>query len=279
MPYLYSHRKLVSATAIAILLMAAVAAGVCGATSAITRLKFIPAPSEQFGWRRVGSLPLSDAQAAARVVPRAEQVPENAQANDYVPTEAELAAFHAAEKGTGWVYSAYVTGTPGIKDPSTDDLIQWAAAKWGIPTEWLRALCYGESNWSQAHVTDNRKVSKEWYALYPPQARIAGSNEEEVYESMGITSLKWMPEGSEPPGTEPLRWKSTAFNLDFLASQLRYYYDGLATWVKGSYREGEAWNSVAAWFEPAPWKGSQQVWYIDYLKRILEEKPWDSPNF
>jgi hypothetical protein len=264
---------------IVVLVLAAGGAAVLGATARTVRLNFKPAPGEQTAWRPVGSLPLSDAEAAARVVRRPEQRPENAAANDYVPNEAQLQAFHEAEKGTGWIYSAYVTGRPGLADPSTDDLIQWAAAKWGIPTEWLRALAYGESGWNQAHVTDQRKVSKEWYGLYPPQARIAGSNEEEVYESMGITSLKWMPEGNQPPGTEPLRWKSTAFNLDFLGSQLRYYYNGLATWIKGGYRAGDAWNSVAAWFEPTPWRGKEQVWYIDYLKRILGEKPWLSPNF
>lgn len=261
------------------LVLAAVGAAVVGATAPRARLSFKPAPSEQQTWRSVGSLPLSDAEAAARVVPRAEQRSENTQANDFVPSNAELQAFHEAEKGTGWIYSAYVTGRPGLSKPSTDELIQWAAAKWGIPVEWLRALCYGESGWNQAHVTDARKVSKEWYGLYPPQAQIAGSNEEEVYESMGITSLKWMPEGDQPPGTEPLRWKSTAFNLDFLGSQLRYYYNGLATWIKGGYRAGEAWSSVASWFEPTPWRGKEQTWYVNYLKRILGEKPWLSPNF
>lgn len=264
---------------VAVLGLAAVGAAVVWATVARTRLNFKPARTEQTTWRAVGSLPLSDAEAAARVVPRPEQHPENAEANDFVPSDAELRAFHEAEKGTGWIYSAYVTGRPGLSKPSTDDLIQWAAAKWGIPTEWLRALCYGESGGNQAHVTDARKVSKEWYALYPPQARIAGSDESEVYESMGITSLKWMPEGDQPPGTEPLRWKSTAFNLDFLGSQLRYYYNGLATWIKGGYRAGEAWNSVAAWFEPTPWRGKEQAWYISYLKRILNEKPWLYANF
>lgn len=274
-----SRRRTIAAVTIAALLAAAVAAGVLGATAPITRLRFAAARSEQTSWRPVGSLPLSDAEAAARVVPRPEQVPENKAANEYVPSEAELAAFHQAERPTGWIYSAYVTGRPGLVKPTTDELIQWAAAKWGIPTEWLRALCYGESNWRQSHVTDQRRVPKSWYTLYPPQARIAGSNEEEVYESMGITSLKWTPEGQEPPGTEPLRWKSTAFNLDFLGSQLRYYYNGLATWIKDGYRAGEAWNSVAAWFEPTPWKGSQQAWYIAYLQRILREKPWLSVNF
>ncbi len=273
------HRKLAAAVAIAALLSAAAAAGVLGATATPVHLRFTPAASEQTTWRRVGSLPLSDREAAARVVPRREQVSENTAANDYIPTNSQLAAFHKAEAKTGWIYSAYVTGRPGLVKPTTDELIQWAAAKWGIPAEVLRALCYGESNWKQSHVTDARHVSKTWYRAYPPQARIGGSNEEEVYESMGITSLKWMPEGLEPPGTEPLRWKSTAFNLDFLGSQFRYYYNGLATWIGAGYEAGDAWNSIAAWFEPSPWKGSQQDWYISYLQRIMGEKPWLSPNF
>ena len=32
-------------------------------------------------------------------------------------------------------YLQYVDGRDGMTDPSTDDLIQWAAHKWGIPGE------------------------------------------------------------------------------------------------------------------------------------------------
>ena len=36
-------------------------------------------------------------------------------------------------------YYRYVDGRDGLLRPSTDDLIQWAAHKWGIPENWLRA--------------------------------------------------------------------------------------------------------------------------------------------
>ena len=78
---------------VAILGLAAVGAAVVWATTARTRLSFTPARTEQTSWRPVGSLPLSDAEAAARVFARPEQHPENAEANDFVPSDAELAAW------------------------------------------------------------------------------------------------------------------------------------------------------------------------------------------
>ena len=44
-------------------------------------------------------------------------------------------------------------------------------------------------------------------------------------------------------GTEPLRWRSTAFNLDVYGATLRYYYDGRCSWCGPGYAPGQSWNS------------------------------------
>ena len=77
----------------------------------------------------------------------------------------------------------------------------------------------------------------------------------EVYESLGLMQIKWRPDGSLHPGTEPLRWKSTAFNADYHAAMVRFFYDGGArSWYGhgSSYGPGQAWNSVGAWYQPTP---------------------------
>ncbi len=231
-------------------------------------------PGEQMTWRPVGSLPLSDAEAAARVIRRPEQRPDNVAANDYVPTNEELAAFHSAAKEFSPL-SVYVDGRDGLTDPSTDDLIQWASLKWGIPTDWLRAEYVMESDWRQSNLGDLAQVSPEWWAQYPAVAQRAS---DEVYESMGITQIKWKPT-DEDPGTEPLRWKSTAFNVDYQASVVRYYYDGYCRWCSAGYGSGQQWNSIGAWYEPSPWDNAGAQAYVASVQTILSEKPWLLPSF
>src|SRR5436309_5856376 len=58
-------------------------------------------PHAQTTWAPVGSRPLADGAAAALVTHRPEVRAGNAGANAYVPSDAELAAFHAAHNSYG----------------------------------------------------------------------------------------------------------------------------------------------------------------------------------
>jgi hypothetical protein len=240
-------------------------------------------PSGRDGWPRVGSKPLSDRQAAALVRHRREVRPDNVAANDYVPTRAQLRAFHAALNDGGdradvdVPERVYVTGRPGLRHPSTDDLIQWASYKWGIPTNWIRAEAIAESDWHQSGMGDRTTVPADWYALYPPQSRIAGTSD--VYQSMGIMSVRWQPNGADDSGTEPLRWKSVAFNLDIYAATVRYYYDGFCNWCGAGYSAGQTWNSIGAWYNPSPWRNSGADAYIASVKHLLATRAWTHRGF
>jgi hypothetical protein len=167
----------------------------------------------------------------------------------------------------------HVTGRPGLTDPSTDDLIQWAAHKWGIPEDLMRAQMVTESSWRQSTLGDRASVPPEWYAQYPAQAQIPGTSD--VYQSMGIAQVKWRPDNSLHTGTEPLRWKSVAFNLDFYAATVRYYYDGLCRWCTAGYGAGQDWNSVGAWFNPQPWLNPGQLDYIQKVMGNLAARTWE----
>jgi hypothetical protein len=224
---------------------------------------------------------LSDTEAAAAVTHKREQRPSNIPANNYVPSATELQTFHRAsreqENPVKNPLNRYVDGLDGMRRPSTDDLIQWGAHKWGIPEDWLRAQYAQESNWEEGHLGDRARVSNEWYGLYPLQARIPNSSD--VYQSMGITQVKWVPDGSIGGGTEPLRWKSTAFNIDYQAAEVRYYFDGYCGFCRAGYGAGQQWNSIGAWYQPYPWLNPRAQWYIGEVQRTLSQKPWLSPKF
>jgi hypothetical protein len=236
----------------------------------------------QTTWNAVGTPPLSDAQAAALVTHKPEQRPANVAANNYVPSPAELQSFYTAVNQSGQTavqetpLNIYVDGLDGMTSPSTDDLIQWGAHKWGIPEDWLRAEYVLESYWGQAVLGDRARVSASWYTQYPSQARLGGN---EVFETMGITGVKWKPDNSVGGGTEQLRWRSTAFNIDYQAASVRYYYDGYCSWCTSGYSSGQQWNSIGAWYEPYPWVNTGAQSYIASVQKILSEKPWLSSSF
>jgi hypothetical protein len=170
---------------------------------------------------------------------------------------------------------AYVTGRSGLTSPSTDDLIQQTAQKWGIPEDWVRAEMVKESRWNHSQLGDRRTVANP--LLYPAHSRIAGTSD--VWESLGITQVKWRPDNSVGNGSEPLRWKSTAFNLDFYAATVRYYYDGLCSWCSTGYTAGQQWNSIGAWFQPSPWANSGAQSYVESVKTYLTNRTWAQAGF
>lgn len=226
-----------------------------------------PVPGPAASWRAVGSPPLSDGAAKALVTPRAETRPANAAANHYVPSGLELAAFHSA--GSFNPLEKYVSG--GFAG-TTDEILQWGAHKWGIPEDVMRAVAVTESWWRQEGMGDRRDGVNA--ALYPAQSRISASA---VYETLGLMQVKWRPDQSLHAGTEPLRWKSTPFNVDYWGASIRYYYDGLCDWCGSGYGPGQDWNSVGAWFSPSPWAGSQS--YVNQVKDHVAARTWERPGF
>ncbi len=233
-------------------------------------------------WR--ASAPLADVQAAGRVARAAEIRPENGAANRYRPSAAELEAFHASRFGAGPnagkvadVLIPQRRHVTGAFTGTTDEILQWAAHKWGIPEDVLRAVAHQESTWRQATLGDRSKVSD--VRAYPRQARISAT---EVYESMGLMQIKWRADGSLNPGTEPLRWKSTAFNVDYYGALIRFYFDGSADpWFSStsSYGAGQGWESIGAWYQPTPWRNSGQLAYIEKVKAKVAKRTWTQPSF
>lgn len=244
------------------------------------------APFAQTAWAPVGATPLPDAAAARLVARRPELRAANTAANRYVPSDAELAAFHAARDSYGEAEASfnplrrYVTGRPSLADPSTDDLIQWAAHKWGIPEDIVRAQMAIESWWRQSAMGDLTPESDP--GAFPAFSCPAGGSS--CYESLGLAQIRWRPDGSLNPGSEPLRWRSTAFNLDVYGANIRFFYDGYAAaWGAGmtdrGYTAGQDWMSIGAHFNPYPWDNPGQRDYIAKVKAYLAQRIWETPDF
>lgn len=203
--------------------------------------------------------------------------------NFYVPTPAEITAFLAAKGTDGILNSARpylnkVTGNPGMT-LTTEELMQFYSHKWGIPTDWIRALCVIASNWFQTAINGETTLTTSLvnnvaasFAAAPSYARLNDGKNNGIYTKLGITQVKQYLINSGTgvqggwPGTEPLRWKSTAFALDFCCAIIRIFYDNPSgqglTWGGSTYVTGESqgrgvdqytgtaaqWAAMAAWF-------------------------------
>lgn len=221
---------------VALLLAAAVAAAVA--------VLVVARPRDDAG------TPRSDAQAAA-LVERSPFEPrrENAAANRRTPSAGELAAFRAANETVHDedAVTGDFTGT-------TDEIIQWAAAKWRLPVDVLRAVASQESTWRMSKVGD------------------AG-------QSFGLFQIKRTVHG----GTWPLSRQSTAFNADYYGAVLRTYLDGHAPWVEDvehgrPYRRGDLWGAVGAHFA-GRWWTAPAVDYIAKVRARLATRDWERPGY
>jgi hypothetical protein len=202
--------------------------------------------------RPPGAAVLTDS-AAACLVRRSAFEPRaaNGPFNQRVATSDELRHFRALN---GLPVSARWRVTGNFRG-TTDEIIQWAAWKWGINADVLRAIATRESDWRQSFVGDGGR-------------------------SVGLMQVKV----TASPGTGTVARQSTAFNLDFYGAVFREYYDGAATWlnsVSGNgrpYHAGDFWGSVGAWFS-GRWRDEGARRYISQIQSELARRAWLTPGF
>ena len=137
---------------------------------------------------------------------------------------------------------------------TTDEVLQWAAAKWGFEADLLRAVAVAESGWRQGFVGDRG-------------------------ESFGLMQVR----RTYHTGTFPLARESLAFNADYYGAVLRYYFDGCASWLNDEargerYAAGDVWGSVGAWFA-GRWRTPEAESYIGRVRRARADRAWTTDTF
>jgi hypothetical protein len=164
--------------------------------------------------------------------------PGNRVFNYTIPTTSQLDAFWRSNTNP---YRYHVTGH---FRGTTDEIMQWAAWKWGIDANVLRAVAAVESWWRQQEVGNDGTA-------------------------FGLTQIR----STSDPGTWPLSQESTAFNVDYYGAIFRYYYDGRARWLGNGYRAGDVWGSIGAHYAGDWWSASAR-WYVAKVQRYLRERIW-----
>lgn len=202
----------------------------------------------------------SGAACAQQVRPTRETIPENAQWNARVGVSVDGTTY-LSDRINGTEYEARIDGN---FVGTTDEIIQWAACKWGIDEDHVRAQALIESSWFAGKLGD------------------CDSNTIETTQgcaSVGLLQIRGADVTPVHPGTLPWAWESTAFNLDYALAVHRACFEGAETWLAGespnglSYRAGDLMGCSGRWFS-GDWYSDSAINYIAGLETALSQRRW-----
>jgi hypothetical protein len=188
---------------------------------------------------------------------------------------------------------------------TTDEIIQWAACKWGLPDNYLRAEADTESTWFQYDTYPSGRCVDmygcgDWFSSEAYTARKTYCNElatvggydyqkdygdglcPKTFSIIGIMSW-WNPSwglnwAGNQNGTFPFTRNSTAMAMDYMASQIRGCYEGWQWELGSSYKAGDLWGCAGAWYSGG-WHDSGATTYISHVQANESAEPWLTTSF
>lgn len=184
---------------------------------------------------------------------------------------------------------------------TTDEIFQWAACKWGIADNVLRAIAVRESTWYQYEIYPSGRCVTDWgcgdmvdhatratrtYCSaisrkgHDYQADYGAGLCPETFSIAGVMSWEnpdWGRMRANQNGTFPFNRNSTAFAVDYLAANLRGCYEGWEPWLSGAgpvaYKAGDLWGCVGNWYA-GEWRTHRALGYIHRVRRELRHRTW-----
>jgi autotransporter family porin len=139
---------------------------------------------------------------------------------------------------------------------TTDEILQWAACKWGIDEDVVRAQIAKESWWHMSTVGDNGESFGLGQVRVPYHGTAFANNNAKV---------------------------SSAYNVDYTYAVWRECYEGRLGWLNdvehtGTYAAGDANGCLGVWFA-GRWRTADANTYIAAVQSYLSERVWESANF
>jgi hypothetical protein len=157
---------------------------------------------------------------------------------------------------------------------TTQEVLRWAACKWGIDQNIVFAQAAVESWWRQTTKGD-------WETSGCPPGHGPGKDGRAGLcpQSWGILQNRYPFEKQSWPGIA----RSTAMNADTAYAIWRSCFDGYETWLNtvqhnGRYHSGDAWGCVGRWFAGRWHTGPAQT-YIRKVQSYLRQRIWTTKDF
>jgi hypothetical protein len=238
--------------------------------------------------------------------------PDNTKRNQVMLDPAAVhAAFAARTRAAAGTYdprwdSWLLPRVDGQFTGTTDEIFQWAACKWGLPDDLLRAIAVRESTWYQyltypsgrpvlnygsgdlfAAASAASRVYCDLVARfgYDYQRDLGAGICPKTFSIVGVMSWQdpgWGSWSDNQNGTFPSNRNSTAFAVDYLGSQLRGCYEGWEFWLKGSgartYAAGDLWGCVGVWYAGA-WHSAAADGYAGRVRTEFTTRRWLDPSW
>jgi hypothetical protein len=194
---------------------------------------------------------------------------------------------------------------------TTDEIFQWAACKWGLPDDLLRAIAVRESGWHQYDTYrrgrcvvhygcgDTFNAASPASDAYCATVALDGYDYRpdfrdrtcpKTFSIVGVMSWQdpaWGPFVDNQNGTFPYNRDSTAFAVDYLGASLRGCFQGWESWLRGSgasatgrapYRGGDLFGCVGSWYA-GEWRTPRANGYIDRVQVAMRTRPWLDPDW
>ena len=226
-------------------------------TSTSTTTTTVPAPSGgRFPTLPVGAALPSEAECASRVRPAAEIRPQNA-------------TFNARRGSSPHSENPRVTGNYA---GTTDQILQWAACKWGIDEDLVRAQIARESWWqhdSRGDLTNDQSHCHPWLR----------TSSGPCPESYGLGQVRYwyhMPAMDNSI-------VSSAYNVDYVYAVWRDCFEGRMGWLNTvergrEYVAGDAWGCLGVWFS-GRWYTQPALDYMGWVREYLDSRIWETEPF
>lgn len=221
------------------------------------------------------SLP-GDEWCQAHVKPVIENKGINLAANSTLGGQRLASDFFTPGSGDARANTQIAIRVDGTYTGTTDEILQWAACKWGIDEDIVRAQAVIESWWRQSAMGDFRSDAS---TCAPGHGLGQDGKAGLCPNSWGILQNSYVYEKSAWPAV----YQSTAFNADTAYGIWRACYEGYQWWLNDvehgvPYQAGDAWGCVGEWFA-GRWHTSAADGYVTRVQEILAQRKWEDPNF
>jgi hypothetical protein len=172
--------------------------------------------------------------------------------------------------------AALAARVDGAFTGTTEEILRWAACKWGVDEDLVRAQAAAESWWRQ---TTKGDWSGEPASCPPGHRPGADGRPGECPQSYGILQNRYPYERSAWPGID----QSTAMNADTAYAVWRACFEGYERWLNDvergrQYAPGDTWGCAGRWFS-GRWHTTPAEDYIRKVDRYLHDRVWGKPDF
>lgn len=239
--------------------------------------------------------------------------PSNRRANNTMPDpKAVSKAFAERPRGAHGSYDEkwntwMLQRVNGQHTGTTDENIQWAACKWGLSDNLLRAIAAAESTWFHYVVDPSTGLCVETrgcgdYFTEPSAAGKVFCKEisryghdytedyppglcPKTFSLAGVMAWQdpaWGKMKLNQNGTFPFSRDSTAFALDYIGGFLRGCQEGWLNWLAKTgtrdYAPGDIWGCVGTWYAGS-WKVPAANEYAARVRELLDKRIWLDPQW